>query len=151
MLFRSSSVKTILTNPTYLGKIVSGRRRVVSFKTKEVMKMPEEMWTVVDDMHQPIISQKVWREAQKKIAVRKRCDNQGAMQMFAGLVYCADCGYALNFTRYADMPRYQCSQFATKGKAYCSSTFIAYNALYRKITRLNSRHRKKYRMPSPSV
>lgn len=124
-----SSIKTILTNPTYLGKIVAGRRRVMSFKTKEIVTMPEDMWTVVDGMHEPIITERVWREAQKKIAVRKRVDNHGAIQMFAGLAKCADCGYAMNYTYNKGEPRFQCSQFSTKGKTYCGSHYIGYDKL----------------------
>jgi predicted ATP-dependent serine protease len=45
---------------------------------KEILKMPEEEWIVVDGMHEPIIDQKTWDTAQKKLTVRKRTDNQGA-------------------------------------------------------------------------
>lgn len=50
--------------------------------------------------------------------------------MFAGLVKCADCGYALNYTCNKGNPRYQCSLYSTKGKGYCSSHFITYADLY---------------------
>ena len=128
-----SSIKTILTNPTYLGKIVSGRRRVRSFKNKEILKMPEEEWIVVDGTHEAIIDQKTWDTAQDKLTVRKRSDNQGAQQIFAGLVKCADCGYALAYTRNKGNPRYQCSLYNVKGKGYCCSHFITYEALHQAV------------------
>lgn len=128
-----SSIKTILTNPTYLGKIVSGRRRVKSFKDREILKMPEDSWIVVDGMHEPIIDQKTWDTAQEKLTVRKRSDNQGAQQLFAGLVKCADCGYALAYTYNKGNPRYQCSMYNVKGKGYCCSHFITYDALYQAV------------------
>lgn len=128
-----SSIKTILTNPTYLGKIVSGRRRVKSFKDREILKMPEDSWIVVDGMHEPIIDQKTWDTVQEKLTVRKRSDNQGAQQLFAGLVKCADCGYALAYTYNKGNPRYQCSLYNVKGKGYCCSHFITYDALYQAV------------------
>lgn len=128
-----SSIKTILTNPTYLGKIVSGRRRVKSFKDREILKMPEDSWIVVDGMHEPIIDQKTWDTAQEKLTVRKRSDNQGAQQLFAGLVKCADCGYALAYTYNKGNPRYQCSLYNVKGKGYCCSHFITYDSLYQAV------------------
>lgn len=128
--WHESSIKTILSNPTYLGKVVSGRRRKPSFRSKEIVRMPEEMWTVVDGMHDPIITQEEWDRAQEKLAVRKRCDNHGAQQIFAGLAKCADCGYALNYTYNKGNPRYQCSLYSTKGKGHCSSHFITYADLY---------------------
>ena len=105
----------------------------MSFKTKEVVKMPEEMWTVVEAMHEPIITERTWWEVQKKLAVRKRCDNHGAIQMFAGLARCADCGYAMNYTYNKGEPRYQCSQYSVKGKSYCRSHYISYDDLQRLV------------------
>lgn len=128
--WHESSIKTILSNPTYLGKIVSGRRRKPSFRSKEIVRMPEEMWTVVEGMHEAIVTQEEWDRAQEKLAVRKRCDNHGAQQIFAGLAKCADCGYALNYTYNKGNPRYQCSLYSTKGKGHCSSHFITYADLY---------------------
>lgn len=128
-----SSIKTTLNNPTYLGKIVSGRRRVKSFKDKEILKMPEESWIVVDGMHEPLIDQKTWDVAQEKLKVRKRTDNQGAQQIFAGLVKCADYGDAHAYTYNKGNPRYQCSLYNVKGKGYCCSHFITYDALYQAV------------------
>jgi len=121
--WHESSIKTILNNPTYLGKLVSGRRRKPSFRSKEIVTVPEEQWIVVDGMHEAIITQ-------EKLEVRKRCDNHGAQQIFAGLVKCADCGYALNYTYNKGNPRYQCSLYSIKGKGHCSSHFITYADLY---------------------
>lgn len=131
--WHESSIKTILTNPTYLGKIVSGRRRKPSFRSKEIVAMPEESWIIVDGMHEPIIDQDTWDRAQEKLRVRKRCDNHGAQQMFAGLAKCYDCGYALNYTSNKGNPRYQCSLYSTKGKGHCSSHFITYEDLYNAV------------------
>lgn len=50
--WHSSSVKTILHNPTYLGKIVSGRRTTRSYKDKQIINQPEEEWIVTDNMHE---------------------------------------------------------------------------------------------------
>ena len=128
--WHESSIKTILHNPTYLGKVVSGRRRVESFKTKKILTMPEDSWTVIGNTHEPLIDQAIWDKAHEKLAVRKRCDNQGAQQIFAGLAKCNDCGYALNYTYNKGNPRYQCSLYSTKGKGYCKSHFITYDDLY---------------------
>lgn len=129
-----SSVKTILHNQSYLGNLVSGKRRVESFKTKKPVKMPEDTWIVVENTHEAIVSKAVWKKAHEKLAVRTRCDNQGAIQMFAGLVKCYDCGYALAYSQSCkdnQSPRYQCSLYNVKGKAYCKSHFITYNDLYK--------------------
>lgn len=128
--WHATSIKTILHNPTYLGKVVSGRRRTKSFKCKEIIHVPEEDWIVVENTHEAIISQQTWDLAHEKLKVRKRSDNHGAIQMFAGLVKCADCGYALAYANSGGKKSYQCSQYNVKGKAYCTSHYIRYDELY---------------------
>jgi len=128
--WHATSIKTMLHNPTYLGKIVSGRRTTRSFKDKQVIHMPEEDWIVTENTHEALIDQRTWDLAHEKLTVRKRRDNHGAIQMFAGLVKCADCGYALAFTQNGGNKRYQCSQYNVKGKNYCSSHHITYDELY---------------------
>ena len=128
--WHATSIKTLLHNPTYLGKIVSGRRRSKSFKCKEIISVPEEDWIVVENMHEPIIEQSTWDLAHEKLKVRKRSDNHGATHMFAGLVKCSDCGYALAFTKSRGYKRYQCSLYNVKGKEYCASHHIGYDDLY---------------------
>jgi len=73
-----TSVQTMLHNPTYLGKIVSGRRTTRSFKDKQIIHTPEEEWIVTENTHEALIDQRTWDLAHEKLKVRKRCDNHGA-------------------------------------------------------------------------
>ncbi len=127
--WHATSVKNILHDLIYRGHVVNGRRRVTSFKTKEVVKMPKESWIIVEDTHEAIITQDVWNRAHEKITVRKRNDNHGAQQMFAGLAKCSDCGYNMNYSSNQGNPRYRCSLYSTKGKDYCKSHYITYDDL----------------------
>ncbi len=132
--WHASSIKGILNNQCYLGHMVNGKRRVPSFKVKKPVKMPEDTWVIVENTHEAIVDKATWKRAQEKLAVRTRADNHGAIQIFAGLVKCYDCGYALAFTQSGknrQTPRYQCSLYNVKGKAYCKSHFITYNDLYK--------------------
>lgn len=124
-----SSIKTILTNMTYLGHVVNGKRKVKSFKCKEIVRVDQSDWIVVNDQHEAIIDQRTWDLAQENLKRRKRCDNQGAIQMFAGLLKCADCGYSMAY-RNNPKPSYKCSLNNVKGKGYCSSHYIQYDDLY---------------------
>ena len=128
--WHATSIKTILDNPTYLGHNVSGRRTTRSFKDKKIIKQPEESWIVTENTHEAIIDQRSWDLAHEKLQSRKRADNHGAVQIFAGLAKCADCGYAMSFTKNGASWHYQCSQYNVKGKAYCSSHYIRYEELY---------------------
>jgi len=114
-----SSIKTILTNPTYLGHVVNGRRQVKSFKCKEIVKNAPEDWIVVEDMHEALVAQRTWDSAQEHLARRKRAGHNGAVQIFAGLLKCADCGYSMAYRRNPS-GSYRCSLNNVKGKGYCS-------------------------------
>ena len=52
-----TSIMTILKNPVYLGKTVFGRTKTKFISKDKRVKAPEEDWIVVDDMHEPIITQ----------------------------------------------------------------------------------------------
>ena len=124
-----SSVKTILTNPTYLGHVVNFRRQVKSFKCKELVRNEPEKWIVVEDVHEAIIEQRVWDTAHEHLQKRKKSCNNGTIQIFAGLLKCSDCGYSMAYSG-SDKAAYKCSLYNVKGKEYCQSHYISYNNLY---------------------
>lgn len=139
-----SSIKTILTNPTYLGHVVNGRRKVKSFKCKEIVKNEPEDWIVVENVHEPIITQRVWDLAQENLKKRKRSGHNGAIQIFAGLLKCSECGYSMAFSSNGSAKggSYRCSLNNVKGKEYCSPHYITYGALYEIV--LNDIKRKAF-------
>lgn len=55
-----STISNLLNNEVYLGKIIYGKTRKVNFKSKKVVKTDKSEWIVVDDAHEPIITQKLW-------------------------------------------------------------------------------------------
>ncbi|MBR4204509.1 MAG: recombinase family protein [Clostridia bacterium] len=129
-----ATVSKILANETYLGHLVSGKRRIASFKNKRVIKQPEDKWIIVENQFPPLISSKLWNDAHEKLKTRKRESSSGFVNIFAGLIKCADCGYALGITNAKTQSNYFiCQTYSKKGKAYCTSHYITYNALYRVV------------------
>ncbi len=126
-----TTVFHILGNETYLGTLVSGKRRIASFKNKKVIRKPEDEWIVVEDMFTPLITRQLWNDAHERMKTRKREPKNGVVNLFAGLVKCADCGYALGMTNAKNQANYfVCQTYNKKGKAYCSSHYITYDAVY---------------------
>jgi hypothetical protein len=89
----------ILENEVYLGKLVYGKRKNVSMKSKKKVFFPREEWIIVENCHEPIISQELWDEAHRMMSTKRRPTLTGEVQMFAGLLYCADCGHALTYSQ----------------------------------------------------
>ena len=59
----------------------------------------------------------------------------GEVQMFAGLLYCADCGHALTYSQKKRKDgtyhgAYSCWMYKTHGKEYCASHYINYDTVY---------------------
>jgi DNA invertase Pin-like site-specific DNA recombinase/ssDNA-binding Zn-finger/Zn-ribbon topoisomerase 1 len=130
------SVRAIINNETYLGKLVSGKRSVMSFKNKRVIKKDREDWIVVDDMFPPIITQELWDEAHARIGERKRDSTSSFDNIFAGLIKCDKCGKVLGLSsNKKEKPYYVCETYKKKGKHICTPHYTLYNDIYDTVLR----------------
>lgn len=129
-----TSVYKLLDNQTYLGHLISGKRRKLSFKSKKVVKKSEDEWIVVKDMFPQIISQQLWDDAHKALGSRKRQSKSGFVNIFAGLVKCDKCGSALGITNASNRTNYySCNTYRKKGSQRCSSHYTLYSELYEAV------------------
>lgn len=128
------SVRRILENSEYLGRIVNGKKQKLSFKSKKVVSVDESKWIVVKDTHEPIITERLWDDAHARLDCRKRGSITGGVNIFAGLVKCDRCGYALTLGNNKAGKHYlSCSTYKRKGKDACTLHFIQYDDLYRLV------------------
>lgn len=125
------SLKLILNNQVYLGRMVNAKTKKISFKNKKIVKVPQEDWIVVENTHPPIISMQLWNDAHKKLNERKRVCNTGQTHMFAGLVYCDTCGSTLSMAHNGSGHRVlSCTRYKQKGRDMCTCHYIRYDDLY---------------------
>ena len=125
------TVYKMFENETYLGHLVSGKRRKASFKSKRVIKTAEEQWIVVKDMFPALISDQLWNDAHHRLETRKQQSKSGAENIFAGLLKCNKCGYSLGIANAKDRSNYYlCNTYKKKGPERCSSHYITYKELY---------------------
>ena len=128
-----AQVKSILKEETYIGHSVHNKQSSISFKNKKKVRKPQEEWFRVENTHEAIISDEVFRQVQEQIASRRRKCKSGTTQLFSGLIKCADCGWSLaygenkqNKTPYG---YYHCSKNG-QGLRQCSMHYIRYDVLY---------------------
>jgi len=92
-----SSVKDILANPTYIGKIVWKRRKQKK-KTENghiiISRPRNQAYFLYDGLHEPIIDRKTWELVQEKRKqnIPKVKHNMSMQNPLAGLVFCGKCG-----------------------------------------------------------
>ena len=130
-----TSIRAILNNEVYLGKLVYGKQRNKSMKSKEKVRNPKEDWIVVENCHEPIITQELWDTVHKILNAKHRPAKAGEVQMFAGLLYCSDCGHCLTYSQKQRKDgsyhgAYSCWMYKTHGKKYCASHYITFDTIY---------------------
>lgn len=130
-----TSIRAILNNEVYLGKLVYGKQRNKSMKSKEKVRNPKEDWIVVENCHEPIITQELWDTVHKMLNAKHRPAKTGEVQMFAGLLYCSDCGHCLTYSQKQRKDgsyhgAYSCWMYKTHGKEYCASHYITFDTIY---------------------
>ena len=128
-----AQVKSILKEETYIGHSVHNKQSTISFKNKKVVRKPQEEWYRVENTHEAIISEDVFRQVQEQISNRRRKQKDGTTQIFSGLVKCADCGwslaYGVNKQNKNPYAHYHCSKYG-QGLRQCSMHYIRYDVLY---------------------
>jgi hypothetical protein len=101
-LWAPNTVRRILRNEAYIGTLIQGRERKVSYKSKKVAIAPKDEWIVIKDNHPPIVCENTFHKVQKLID-RKRTGYAGSENnlkdtkphLLAGKLVCADCGHGM--------------------------------------------------------
>lgn len=130
------TIHTILNNEVYLGCVVQNKFNNLSYKDKKHIKQPKEKWIRVEDMHEPIIEEDIFRKVQERQRIRtKSVDSRSADSLFAGILVCADCKHTMvrTYERRGNhrFTGYCCKTYKTQGKKMCESHAINYIQLQR--------------------
>ncbi len=94
-----ATVSHILERMEYLGHTVNFKTYRKSYKHKKSLDNPKENWLIVENTHEPIISQHDFDLVQELRKNKRRRQNCGTINPFSGMVYCADCGNTLYLGR----------------------------------------------------
>ena len=127
-------VKSILKDETYIGNSVHYRQTKASFKSKRLVYRDRSEWLTVEGTHEPIISKSDFDNVQGQLASRRREKKDFTTQVFAGLLKCSGCGWALTYATHkrkdGTYGYYKCGKYSMYGKGYCSNHHIHYDTLY---------------------
>ena len=93
-----TTITKILTLQEYTGVLINFKTYSKSFKDKRRRENPEENQKVFENHHDPIIDHSTWETVQKiRAGTKRRQPKNSEKNMFAGLLYCADCGHKLHY------------------------------------------------------
>lgn len=128
------TVHTILNNEIYIGNVVQNKYSNLSYKDKKHIRQPKERWIRVAGKHEAIIEPETFKEVQERQRIRtKEVISQGSASLFSGILFCADCHYAMvrKYERRGnhDFTGYCCKTYKTLGKRMCTGHAVNYGQL----------------------
>lgn len=127
-LWVKNSIRGMLSNPVYCGDTVNFQTYSKSNKLKKRIKNSPDKMVIFRDTHEAIISRKLFDTVQRHFAGRKRPDQQGEMDKYAGYLFCGECGQKLYLHRSksfaAEKNFFQCGGYQTKGGNHCTAHYI---------------------------
>ena len=92
-----TSVSTMLQDEVYIGNMVQGKYKSVSYRSKRMVPVEESEWTVVEGTHEPIISFEQFALVHDRFARRTRVSPyKRTPYLLSGFVKCAHCGSRMN-------------------------------------------------------
>jgi len=122
-IWSQAIILKILRYDFYIGVLTLGKskRRTINGK---VIKQKEEDLIRFEDVHEPIIDKQTFKLAQEILAERTHSNYRSSEKgptVFAGKLFCADCGTRLTPSRSAKTQRYVCRKYHMMGTDYCTS------------------------------
>ena len=130
-LWTARSVTMILKNKVYIGTMVQGRQKVISYKVHDKIAVPENEWYEVANTHEPIIKQELFNIAQElQLMERRTAPGKKMNYLFSGLLKCADCKKTMTRNKVkSGHIYYTCSTYKRKSKSKCTKHTIRLDKL----------------------
>ena len=122
-----TTVHQILSNPIYLGKLVSQRYKTKSFKDKRIVPRPEDEWITVENTHEPLVDQETFDTVQRRIQIKQPATWANSDNIFRGLLICGGCNTRMVFssrTGRKSRGHFCCNKHRRYGGKECSNHYI---------------------------
>ena len=121
-LWNHNTIKKILKNPTYTGCISQNKYRKVNYKSKKLRVLSSNEWIVVEDTHEPIVSKKIFKDANDMMKRKYNSEYMGkkSNRLLSGYVFCGDCGTYMTYTKTSSETYLICSTYKRYTVKYCT-------------------------------
>lgn len=121
----AQTVGRILKDEVYVGVLAQGKRTRINHKVKKEVLVPKCDWIIIENAHEPIVSKADFNAVQILMSRdTKAIAGQKEAYMYAGLLYCGDCGMSMVRRSYLyrgkPVVNYICSNYNRNGKDNCN-------------------------------
>ena len=104
-----TTVNSILKDEVYIGNLVQGKHKSVSYRTKKMAPADESEWTVIEGTHEAIIPDEIFAAVHDRFARHVRAaPNRQTGHLLSGFVKCAHCGGRMNRNVSHGVARFRC-------------------------------------------
>ena len=118
----SRTIKEILTNETYIGNLIQGKRKKINYKSSKEIRTSKEDWIIIPNNHEAIIDKPTFSIIQQRFS-QKVYITSTKNYLLSGLLRCKECGHAIGINQSRD-----------KKRLYCHCTYYTANSKYHLCT-----------------
>ena len=90
-----NTVRRILENESYIGNCVQNKTKKISYKSKKIIPLSEEEYTITEKHHEAIIDLDKFNLVQKILANHKNDKVRDTDVLLKGILYCSHCNNKL--------------------------------------------------------
>lgn len=114
--WQPATVQKILRDVTYLGKLDNHRTEVISYKTKQKKKIPQKDHIVIENTHEPLISQEDFDLVGRLMNSRYKPQVHEYDNIFKRVIHCGDCGNKMHIInkvtkKNGEQQLYRCTKY----------------------------------------
>lgn len=133
-LWSEKTVSNILLNEVYIGNMVQGKQKVISYKIHDRVMTDEQDWYIVENTHEAVVDKETFQKAQFLHQRDTRAaPAQKTVHLFSGFLRCADCGKGMTRKTAKGIAYYCCSTYSRKSKTACTRHSIREDAVERAV------------------
>ena len=149
--WNETAIRGILSNEVYLGNMVQGKTKKISYKSKKTVQVEPEKWIRVEDTHESIIGQNTFDYVHELMGM-DATSAVGAthLNLLSGFLRCGYCGQNLIRFKSYEIPYYHCSDNA-RDKNKCVPNVCSEKKMTRLVTIALQRQAEKLRRILPLV
>ncbi len=135
--WQTRTINKMLTEPIYTGNMVQGKTE--TFIRKQSIVTDKDKWITVKNTHEPIVSEEVFEQAQKRIEEIKEKSKKLKVDpytenIYKGKVFCGTCGRPMHRSRekrkkYDDVYRFRCIANTRVARGTCDAPQITESEL----------------------
>ena len=131
----------MIKNPKYKGYYCGKKTEVTDYINKKIKYLPSSSWiTYKDKKIPPIIDEKLWNKANKKINQNKKTNNKNNY-LFSNKIYCSNDNHVFHRRNQNNKVSWLCSNYLINGKNTCQTPIIKeeelLNVLFNTLHNLN--------------